>query len=606
MTVVSFAEAAKVKVDRVEPLNWWVGMKNPALQLMIHGENIADLNPTINYAGVSLDRVIKVENPNYLFVDLTIGKEAQAGTFNIEFKKGGKVQLKYPYELKKREANSANRQGFDASDVIYLITPDRFANGDPSNDTVEGYADGLNREDKMGRHGGDIQGMIDHLDYVEDMGFTAIWPQPLVENDQEHMSYHGYSITDFYHIDPRFGSNELYREFSDKAAEKGIKIVMDMVFNHCGSGHWWMGDFPTNDWINYQAEGFKPTNHKRTSIQDPHGAQVDLQGMTDGWFVETMPDLNQRNPLLAEYLIQNSIWWVEYANLGGIRMDTYPYPDADFMADWTCRVMAEYPNFNIVGEEWSISPAIVAFWQRDKVNINGYSSCLPSLMDFPIQDAVVKSLNKEESFHWSDYWNDMYEMLAHDFLYAHPEDLTIFPDNHDMSRFYSQVNENFDHFKLGITYFLTTRGIPQIYYGTELLMKGVEDHGIIRSDFPGGWEGDAINAFEGKGLSADQAEATAFMKTLLNWRKNSEAVAKGKIKHFAPEDGVYVYFRYTEEAQVMVVLNKNAEAKTLSSARFAEILKADATGKELFSGKNMNFSGDFEVPAKGYLVVDIQ
>ncbi len=603
---LSLSANAKPVIDHLEPMNWWVGMKNPNLQLMVHGKDISSLTPEINYEGVSLNRITKVKSPNYLFLDLTIAPQTKAGTFTIKFKKGKKVVLSHQYALLDRAENSANRQGFNNADVIYLITPDRFANGNPDNDTVKGYKDGLDRANTNGRHGGDIQGMMDHLDYIKDMGFTAIWPQPLVENAQDQTSYHGYSITDFYHIDPRFGSNEQYKALSAEVHKKGMKLVMDMVFNHCGSGHWWMKDLPTNDWLNYQQEGFHRCNHMRTTSQDPHASKFDRQEMVGGWFDTTMPDLNQKNPLMARYLIQNSIWWIEYANLSGIRMDTYPYPDSNFMAEWTKEVMNEYPHFNIVGEEWSVNPAIVSYWQKDKVNANGYTSYLPSLMDFPMQDAVVRALNEKQKDKWSDMWLPLYEMLSNDFLYPHPDQLTIFPDNHDMSRFFSQVHEDYNLFKLGITYFLTTRGIPQIYYGTEILKTAVDDHGKIRSDFPGGWAGDKINGFTGEGLTAQQKDAQAFMKKILNWRQSAEAVHHGKMIHFAPYQGVYVYFRMLNDKMVMVVLNKNAEQTEVDLSRFAEVLgSAPRSGKELFSGQTVDLSQKLTVPAMAPMVIDI-
>jgi glycosidase len=580
-------------------------MKSTKLQLLVHGENIADLKPELSYAGVSIEKVTRVSNPNYLFVDLNMSDEVKPGSFDILFKKGKKTALKYNYKLLQREEGSAERAGFNTSDVMYLITPDRFANGNPYNDNVAGLKEEANRNNKGGRHGGDIQGIINHLDYISDMGFTSIWVNPVLENDQAQYSYHGYSTTDFYKTDARFGSNEEYRKLSQLAKQKGIGLIMDMIVNHCGSEHWWMKDLPTKDWINFGGE-FVQTSHKRTTVQDKYASKEDLKHFADGWFVKTMPDLNQRNEFMATYLIQNTIWWVEYAGLSGIRMDTYPYPDAAFMSEWTRRVMEEYPNFNIVGEEWSTNPVIVSYWQKGKVNHDGYVSYLPSLMDFPLQDAMSKGLVDEET--WGTGFIKLYEMLTNDILYADPNNLVIFPDNHDMSRIYTQLNEDSDLLKMAMAYVLTMRGIPQIYYGTEILMSnpGTNDHGIIRSDFPGGWNGDEVNAFTGTGLSEKQKEAQTYMKTLLNWRKSKAVVHNGKLMHYAPENGVYSYFRYNNQEKVMVILNKNEQQVELSTDRFHEMLGEASEARDVISGKTFPLSQSIAIPARSGLVLEIK
>lgn len=592
-------------LQRVEPAFWWVGMKNPHLQLLVYGPQISSLQPVITYKGVRIDQVIKVQSPNYLFINLLLTDNQKAASFDIDFQKEGKSVLKYNYRLLAREANSAARQGFDNSDVMYLITPDRFVNGDPSNDQVASLSEKPNRSFPGGRHGGDIAGLSNSLDYIKDLGFTAIWVNPVLENDQPEYSYHGYSTTDFYKVDARFGSNEAYQKLSQQAQQKNVKLIMDMIVNHCGSGHWWMKDLPTADWINFDNK-FVQTNHRKSTIQDPYVAQIDYRRFVDGWFVETMPDLNQRNPLMATYLIQNSIWWIEYAGLAGIRMDTYPYPDKDFMTEWTCQIMDEYPHFNIVGEEWNGDQAIVAFWQRGKKNANGYVSCLPSLMDFPLQGALWGALDKDAN---EGSWNYLYETLAGDFQYADPYNLVVFPDNHDMDRFFTRVGEDLALLKLGITYIMTTRGVPQLYYGTEVLMSNTGhpgDHGIIRTDFPGGWQGDAINAFTGKGLTAKQQEAKAFIKKLLNWRKTATVIHTGKLTHFIPEDGVYVYFRYNANQNVMIVLNKSDKAQSLDLARFTESLSGYTKGKDIISDKNITLDKTLTVPAKTPLVLVLE
>jgi len=607
---ISVAQTIK-DIEKVEPAFWWTGMQDETLQLLVYGNNIAQTKPELaeEIDGIQLVNFHSVENPNYLFIDLTIGKKEGNASFDIEFKEGNNIQATYTYNLLAREENAAQKQGFNSSDVIYLITPDRYANGNVDNDEVDGYLEGLNRTDKGGRHGGDLQGVIDNLDYIAEMGYTAIWLNPVLENNMESYSYHGYAITDFYKVDGRYGDNEQYRLLSELAAQKGIKLVADMVMNHCGSLHWWMKDLPSKDWFNYQAEALSGnhqiTTHRRTNVQDPYSAKVDYKEFADGWFVPTMPDMNQNNPFLAKYLIQNSIWWIEYANLGGVRMDTYSYPDKDFMSKWTCALMDEYPNMNIVGEEWSLNPAIVAHWQKGKENPNGYASCLPSLMDFPLQNALVTGLNNEESNF--DGMVHIYESLANDFLFADPSNLVVFPDNHDMDRFYTQVNEDFGLYKLGIAQLLTTRGIPQLYYGTEILMTNdvPHDHGIIRTDFPGGWEADPVNAFTGDGLTAEQKEAQQFMKQLLNWRKNNEAVQIGDLKHFVPREGVYVYFRYTNDQKVMIALNKNKEEVTLDLSRFNEILPDKTTGTNIFTNEKLQLGKKLNLPAYSPTILEI-
>lgn len=591
-------------IDRVEPPNWWAGMKSADLQLMVHGDSIANLDVAFDYPGVELVAVTKVENPNYLFVDLKLAKDVAPGSFSLEFKAGNEVIASYPYELRKREPNAANREGFNTTDVICLITPDRFVNGDPSNDEIAGMKEGLNRANKWGRHGGDIRGIINSLDYLQKLGYTAVWLNPVLENDMPEQSYHGYSTTDFYRVDARYGSNQEYVELNRELDKRGMKLIMDMIFNHCGSEHWWMHDMPMKDWINNYSD-IKITTHRRTVNQDPHASEADIRAMADGWFVPVMPDLNQRNPFLAKYLIQNSIWWVEFAGLEGIRQDTWPYPDKNMMADWTQELLEEYPNFNVVGEEWSLNPAIVSYWQKDKLNSDGYKNYAPSMMDFPLQSAVAEGLKNDES--WNKGLIQIYEALANDFLYPAPENLTIFPDNHDMSRFFVQVGEDVDLLKMGLAFFLTTRGIPQIYYGTEILMRhDGNEHGDIRADFPGGWEGDAVNAFTGKGLSAEAKDMQNYVATLQNWRKNAAAIHYGKLMHFAPEDGMYTYFRYTASEAVMVVLNKNNTEKQLKTKRFSEIISNYSSGKEVVSGVEIDDLSEISIPARTALIVELK
>ena len=599
ITTVTFGQ-----IDRVEPPSWWTGMKNSELQLMVHGEKVSDAVVSVEWPGIVIKDVHKAKSPNYLFIDLNLESGVKPGIFDIVFTYPGGTATRWKYTLKERDKGSSERIGFNTSDVIYLLMPDRFANGDKSNDEVEGMKEGINRNDPTGRHGGDVKGISDNLEYLKKLGFTSIWLNPILENNQTRTSYHGYATTDFYRVDPRYGSNEEYAQLGKKLESMGMKMIMDMIFNHCGNEHWWMDDLPFSDWLNFQ-DGYVQTNHRRTVNQDPNASEYDKKMMTDGWFVRTMPDLNQKNPFMAKYLIQNSIWWIEYAGLAGIRMDTYPYPDKYMMAEWNRQVLAEYPHFNIVGEEWSENPAIVSYWQRGQKNRDGYDGLIPSMMDFPLQMNLVKALNEKES-HTSG-WAKLYETLASDFLYPDPKNLTIFPDNHDMPRFYMQVGMDTGLYKLGIAYILTTRGIPQIYYGSEILMTHKEgnDHGYIRKDFPGGWEGDVINGFTGKGLSKKEKDMQKFFSTIQNWRKDADVIHNGKMMHFVPDDGIYVFFRYNKEKSVMVILNKNRTKRDLPLEQFMERLEGYSTGRDIITGKSFKLKDKIEVPGKDPLILEL-
>lgn len=600
-----FSFAAKYKIERVEPTFWWANMVNPKLELMVYGPNISELKPEIDYPGVSVKSCVTLQSPNYLFVELHLDKNVKPGSFQIRFKAKGKTVLSHPYELKKRENGSANRIGFNNSDAIYLITPDRFVNGDESNDNTPDTKEKLNRELKGGRHGGDIQGLINSLDYIKDLGFTAIWVNPMLENDMKAYSYHGYATTDYYKVDSRYGTNEEYRKLGAIAKSKGIKVIMDMIANHCGSEHWWMKDLPSEDWVNNKGK-YMQTSHIRTTNLDMYASQDDKRRHSDGWFVDVMPDLNQRQEQMANYLIQNTIWWIEFSHLTGIRQDTYPYPDKDFMTEWTRRILEEYPQFNIVGEEWSVNPVITSYWQKGKQNHDGYVSHLPSVMDFPIQNSVKEALN-DSLDNWGIGFIKLYEMLSNDFLYPDPFNLVVFPDNHDMSRIYTQLNEDYKLWQNAMVYFATIRGIPQVYYGTEILMtnRGTEDHGVIRTDFPGGWKDDAVNAFTGKGLTAQQKEAQAFTKKILTYRRNSPVLHTGKLMHYAPEFSTYVLFRYNETKTVMTILNKNSEDYELPLARFYEMLKGKTKGKNILTGKTISLKKSITVPARTPMVIEI-
>jgi glycosidase len=594
---------AAERIDRVEPLSWWVGMKHEQLQLLVHGDRVAELEPALQYAGVSIASVDRVENPNYLFVNLRIAPDAQPGTVRIDFRRGGKTIASRPYVLNAREPGSSNRSSFGPGDAIYLVTPDRFANGDPGNDTVKGMRDGVSRSNPLGRHGGDLQGIVNHLDYFSSMGFTQLWLNPVLENDQPDTTYHGYAITDFYKVDPRFGSNELYRQLAAGARQRGIGLIMDVVLNHCGSGHWWMQDMPTRDWFNHGGK-FSATTHVRETLQDIHAAPADRATFADGWFVTTMPDMNQRNPYLANYLIQNSIWWVEYAGLSGIRVDTYSYSDRAFLTEWSRRVTQEYPGLNIVGEEWSGSPLTVSYWQRGRNPPDGYVSYLPSLFDFPLQEAIDQGLHEPEG--WGTGLRRIYRVLAADSTYADPYNLVVFADNHDMSRVLTALEERPELARMALALVATTRGIPQFFYGTEVLMsnKGTEDHGVIRSDFPGGWPGDSKNAFSGQGLSDAERAMQDYTRKLLLWRKSAPALRDGKLTHYVPLDGVYVYFRHNAAQKIMVILNNNDAARAVDTKRFQDMIGTATTGTDVI-GKTAHRLEDLSVPGRSATILEL-
>jgi neopullulanase len=601
--VSTFAKEFEIK--HVEPLHWWVGMYNPELQIMVHGENISALTPSINYAGVTLASTEKTDNKNYIFLNLKIAATTKPGRINIKFMQGEKILVQTDYRLEARNPNSAQRLGFSAKDAIYLLMPDRFANGTSANDTHKNLLESVNRKVSGGRHGGDIKGMQTHLDYIASMGFTMIWPTPLIENNQQQYSYHGYSATDHYKVDARFGTNDDYKKFVAAANKKNLGVIQDIVLNHIGSGHWWMKDMPASDWVNFPKK-FTQTTHKRTTLHDIHAAPEDKTLFADGWFVDTMPDLNQRNKLLATYLIQNSIWWVEYANLSGIREDTYSYSDKDFLAIWTKAMLDEYPHFNIVGEEWTNNAAIVASWQKGKLNTNGYVSHLPSLMDFPVHDAMRAALTEDEGD--AKGFIKIYETLANDFLYADPMNMVVFPENHDTSRIFSVLDENLDLLKTAMLFTATTRGIPQFFYGSEVLLTSPKerDDGLVRADMPGGWQGDGASAFSGKNLTKAQVDAQVYLKTLLNWRKKSAVIREGKLIHYVPEKSTYVYFRYTDTQKVMVILNKNKTSTQLDTSRFESILKGVQAGREVLLNQKIDLTQPLQLKPMTSLLIELE
>lgn len=597
------------KIKKVEPPYWWVGMQHQKVQLMIYGDKISAYSASVEDKEIKITEAEQTNNPNYLFLTLDFSAVKQARDFKIIFSKPGEENLIHTYTLKSREPMSAQRQGFKSSDVIYLITPDRFANGDTSNDiNKELNEKTIDRKDNYARHGGDIKGITDHLNYIGDMGFTAIWPSPMLSNNMPGQSYHGYAITDLYEVDPRFGTMDEYKTLSKEAKKREIKLIMDMVANHIGSEHWWMKDLPSEDWVNFQKEFLKDslvvTNHRRTTNQDPYASEKDKKSMSDGWFVPSMPDLNQKNPFLATYLIQNSIWWIETLDLGGIRQDTYPYPDKYFMAEWAGAIMNEYPNFSIVGEEWSYNPLLVGYWQRGAQNKDGYDSNMTSSMDFPMQKMIVEGLKEAEA--WDKGFVKLYEGLANDFYYSNPKDIMIFLDNHDMDRVFTQLNHNVTQNKMALAYMLLLPRIPQIYYGTEILMENSKkpgDHGLIRTDFPGGWAGDAVNAFTGIGLNAEQKEMQSFLKKLLQYRKNSEAIHAGKTIHFAPDKNVYALARKLNDEIVLVILNKNNKPFRVDLNKFEELGIKGKKIKNMISGEVFDLGKTLELKDEGVILL---
>lgn len=603
LTLIVALPAVGQKLTKIEPASWWRGMELDTVEFMVYGKDISELTAVGKELMVIGSTAL--ESPNYLFVEVVIADDTRIGKHKLLFKdQKGRQKGTLAIEVLEREEGSAKRKGFSSADFIYLITPDRFRNGDPSNDQVKGMLEGPDRKFIGGRHGGDLAGIIESLDYFEKMGISSLWLNPVLENNMETYSYHGYAMTDLYNVDPRYGTNEQYKELADKAKERGIGIIMDQVANHIGSLHPWMSDLPCEDWVNQWPE-FTQTNHMKVSRFDPHGAEVDRKQFTDGWFVETMPDLNQRNEKLARYLIQNSIWWVEYLGLHGIRMDTWPYPDKQFLADWTKAILDEYPNFNIVGEEWVSDPSLISYWQAGTAKMDDYTTYLPSIMDFPLQSAVVDGLMGEAT--WRSSMTKIYESLANDYMYGDLNNIMIFPDNHDMSRIYTRLDEDFDKWKMAMTLFFTTRGTLQFYYGTEILMNnpGTEDHGVIRSDFPGGWEGDAVNAFTGEGLTAQQKEAQDYIRTLAHLRRQSCALNMGEMLHYIPLGEVYVYFKSFGDEHKMIVLNRNDEEVELGLERFQQGLEGFTRMDNVWTGEVEEIGTTLTLAPMGSYIFDL-
>lgn len=607
LIVLWMTNTTYAQVERIEPPFWYAGMVHSDLQIMFYGKNIGYSKVSVSN-NVVIKNVQKTENPNYIFVTIET-KNLAPQELVFTFSNNKKTSFTQKYVLKERRKDSALRKSFDASDMIYLIMSDRFANGNPENDSHPSVIEKADRSNPGGRHGGDIAGMIQHLDYLQNLGVTAIWPTPLCEDNDENHSYHTYAQSDVYKIDPRFGTNEDYLKLSTELHKRDMKLIMDYVTNHWGATHWMINDLPTYDWI-HQFPGYKQTTYRMTTQFDIHASEIDIKMCMDGWFVKSMPDLNQSNPLVLNYLTQNAIWWIEYANLDGFRVDTYSYNDKFGIAKWTKAITDEYPHFNIVGEIWMHDQAQMAYWQKDsKIGaIESYNSYLPSVMDFTLQDATNIVFNENDNT-WDKGMIKIYENFTNDFLYPNPNNLLTFLENHDTNRFNEIYSNDFKKYQMGITLIATVRGIPQLYYGSEIGMAGNRDtggDGQIRQDFPGGWSGDENNAFTASGRTAMQNEFYDFTSKLFNWRKTNDAVHFGKMKHYIPENNIYVYFRYTDAKSVMVIINNNSEQQTIDMNRFQESILNHTTGKDVILEKQIDLKTNLTIEGQSVLVLELE
>jgi glycosidase len=602
LAVTAFAQMPAL--ERVEPMFWWVGMNNPKLQLIVHGNKIGERVVKFTYPGVKLVKVNKVENPNYLFLDLEISSSAKPGAFDISFSKAAAADLQYKYELKTRDRSPKRAQGVTNKDLIYLLMPDRFSNGDPSNDSKPGMLEtAVNRDSIYYRHGGDIQGLMNHLDYLKDLGVTTIWMTPEIENDEPRASYHGYAVTNHYLTDPRFGTNELYKAYVERCHAMGLKVIKDLVHNHAGTEGYTIKDMPMKSWV-HEWPKYTKSNFRDAAVMDPHGAAADKKQMLDGWFDRRMADMNESNPYVQNYLTQNHIWWVEYAGVDGFRLDTYPYNDPAYMADWAKKVKAEFPHLSIFGETLVWSVANQAYFTQGNTVNRGFDTHLPGVTDSQMKEAIAEALNGKEG--WTDGVNRLYAVVAQDFMYQDATRNVVFLDNHDMSRFYSVVNEDFTKFKSGMAMLLTMRGIPQMYYGDEILMKNYSNpDGLVRLDFPGGWPGDKANKFTVGGRTSQENEAFNYVRTLANYRKNTTALQTGKLMQYIPQRGIYVYFRYDAKKTVMVVYNSNETENELNTARFDERMTGFTSARNIITGTTVDTHSGIKIPGKTTLVLEL-
>ncbi len=603
--LATFAANAAVNIDRVEPTNWYAGMKNPSLQLMVYGKGIKQANVSTDYAGVKVDSVVRLDSPDYLLVYLNL-QGAQPGTMKLNFEQGGKKK-QVNYEIKRRDMPGEARQGFTNADVLYMLMPDRFADGNVKNNVVKGMLDQrCVRTEPSLRHGGDLEGIRQHLDYFNELGVTTLWFTPVLENDMPsgggHSSYHGYATTDYYKVDPRFGTNEDYRRLVDEAHQKGLKVVMDMIFNHCGSSHPWQINPPASDWFNQPNYGLQ-TSFKLTPCVDPYASEIDKRETEEGWFVSSMPDLNQNNPHVATYLIQNSIWWVETVGINGIRMDTYPYAYAAPMARWMKQLNEEYPNFNTVGETWVTQPAYTATWQKDSRLVKQNSN-LKTVMDFAFYEAM-DSCKHETTDDWWRGFNRVYNTFVYDYLYTDVNHVMAFIENHDTDRFLGE-GKDVNRLKQGLALLLTIKRIPQLYYGTEVLMNGVKKvtDGNVRKDFMGGFPGDERNCFTADGRTAAENEMFGWLSRLLHWRKGNDVIVNGTQTQFCPHNGVYVIARRHEGKTVMLMLNGLDKENKVDVKRYAELIGTTAEASNVLTGEKINLTTDIPIPTHGTLLIE--
>lgn len=597
---------AEGEVTRIEPRSWWTGMETP-LQLMISGEGIASAGLRIEGApGIRVTALHPAESPNYLFADIAIDRDAAPGTCYLVFDLEGRT-FKVPYEVAARRTGSAARESFTTADMVYLIMPDRFADGDPSIDSTPTTREKHDREAFFGRHGGDIQGMIDHLDYIADLGATVIWPTPLLLDDEPEGSYHGYACGDYYTIDPRFGTNEKYRELVAEAHKRGLKVIMDVVTNHCGTAHWWMEDLPFHDWI-HQFPEYTATNVCFSTNMDPNASRYDLNLQESGWFVPSMPDMNLDNPYVLRYFQQWAVWWAEYADLDGFRVDTYPYNEKEPMSRWCAAVRREYPGLNIVGECWTSSIPQLAYWQAGNGNKDGFDSNLPSIMDFPLQEAICRAL-PTDSLRWGEGMTRVYDCLSHDFVYHDLDRMLIFVGNHDTDRIGDVVRKNPERLKLAMTLMATMRGIPQLFAGDEMMFTSKDlsqGHGGLRIDFPGGWAGDARDLFSEEGRTGTERELHDYVRRLFQWRKTKPVIHHGRTMHFLSRDNTYAYFRYDETDAVFVFINNARGRRQIPWSHYAEIAEGLRDGRNVLTGEAAVVSDTTTVAPRGALVVEFK
>lgn len=598
------ATGGTVDKVRIEPPFWWVGMHHPSVEVLIYDQNIKDWEVSVDYPGVAVSKVHQVQNPNYLFVELGIAPGAKAGRFDILLKKSGKIK-KYPYELRNRNQSKDWVQGVNAADLMYLIMPDRFANGDTSNDSFEDMNQkGINRNKLFFRHGGDVAGVVQKLDYLHDLGVTAIWLNPVMENDEFYASYHGYAVTDHYNLDKRYCSNEQYLDFVKKCHDKGIKVVMDIIHNHVGDQHFFIKDLPDEDWI-HQFPTYTKSIYRDQVWTDPYASEADKKGTADGWFDVHMPDLNQKHPRLANYLTQNTIWWLEYSGQDAYRIDTYYYPDQDFLSEWCRRVKAEFPRVHLFGEAWVHGTASQAFYTQNNHLVEGFNSNLPGVADFQMYSAFGEAIAGKQG--WMDGVNKIYSVLSHDFLYEDPMRNVTFLDNHDISRFFSTINGDMNKYKSGIALLYTIRGIPCLYYGTEVLMTGAGGHfgEAGRRDFPGGWAEDKENKFKPEGRTAQEQEAFNFVRTLGRYRKANPVLQNGKTMQYVPENNVYVFFRYDGQKTVMVAFNASDMATNITTSRYYERMKGYTKAVNIISGEVISDLSMLSIDKNSTLILEL-